>query len=368
MKKIIILMVGMCILPLYLFGQNNQNFTIQGNSINHAGTMVYLQESSLEKKINRIADSCIINKDGSFILKTSKTGEHLFSLQLSEKPHPKTLIYLINDTNLVTVQLNEVNSNESTITGSPASKELQEYIVKQNVYYSELKALSDVKDDSEKLNAERQKVFSKLSMLFTSALSQASNATVAVYILLSNPELQDKEALAYANQVLKKFPASRELKAYVNNIETTLENDSQKKDLVGQEAPYFSLPDTHGQKAVLQSIKSKYTLVDFWASWCLPCRIENKNQKLLYDEYKDRGFTIIGVSMDTDNQKWLNAVKHDDLPWTQLHESKAFSSDLAKSYHLTSLPSNVLIDQNGTVIAVDIFRDELKNKLNELIR
>ncbi len=141
------------------------------------------------------------------------------------------------------------------------------------------------------------------------------------------------------------------------------ESQEYNKGLIGKKAPSFSLPDAHGKKITFQSIKNKYVLVDFLASWCGPCRMENKNVRTLCEQYKDKGFIVIGISFDENKEQWLKAVQKDKLSWLQLQNSKSFSSSVAASYKIVGLPSNVLLYPNGNVITVNIFRDELKNKL-----
>lgn len=369
MKLLFILLVS--ILPVCVLGQN-KTFTVTGTIKNHNGTMIYLKENSIEKKINRFSDSCSIGRDGSFTLKILNTGEHLISLLLSTRPKTDKLATLINDTDSIGIQLDAANPSNHTITGSVASKELDVYISQLNIYYSELRALSSQKGDPEKLKTERKNILSKRDSLYTTAIAAVSNPIVAIYILSSNPEIRFENTLTTAKQLFKKNPGSGELKAYINNLEEIVKNqhESQEynKGLIGKKAPSFSLPDAQGKKVTLQLIKNKYVLVDFWASWCEPCRMENKNVRALYEQYKDKGFTVIGISFDENKEQWLKAVQKDKLSWLQLQNSKSFSSSVAASYKIVGLPSNVLLDPTGNVIAVNIFRDELKNKLAELIK
>jgi thiol-disulfide isomerase/thioredoxin len=116
----------------------------------------------------------------------------------------------------------------------------------------------------------------------------------------------------------------------------------------------FTLPDKDGKEFKLSSLKGKYVLVDFWASWCAPCRAENPFMLKAYNELKDKNFEIVGVSLDETRAAWLKAVEQDKLPWTQVSDVKGFKTEIAIRFGITAIPQNVLIDPDGKVIAKDL--------------
>ena len=118
----------------------------------------------------------------------------------------------------------------------------------------------------------------------------------------------------------------------------------------------------------LSSLKGKYVLVDFWASWCGPCRRENPNVVKIYDEYKDKGFDIFGVSYDTKKDNWRNAIKDDGLTWNQVSDLKGWENATSDVYGIKAIPSNMLLDKDGKVIAKNIFGKRLSDKLAKLIK
>jgi peroxiredoxin len=120
---------------------------------------------------------------------------------------------------------------------------------------------------------------------------------------------------------------------------------------VGYPAINFTLPDLNGKEVSLSSYKGKYVLVDFWASWCGPCRGENPAVVAAYQKYKDKGFDILGVSLDNNKDKWKQAVEKDNLTWTHVSDLKGWQSDVAHKYSVTSIPFNVLLDKDGKIIA-----------------
>ncbi len=138
---------------------------------------------------------------------------------------------------------------------------------------------------------------------------------------------------------------------------------------IGSPAPAFTLTDTLGNPISLASFKGKYVLVDFWASWCKPCRQENPNVKKAYNTYKDKGFNVLGVSVDEEKQQaqWLAAIRHDQLTWAQVY-TKGWETDVVKAYHITAIPQNFLLDPNGIVIAKNLRGEELQIKLESLFK
>lgn len=134
-----------------------------------------------------------------------------------------------------------------------------------------------------------------------------------------------------------------------------------------QRAPNFTLNDVHGQPVSLESYRGKYVLLDFWASWCGPCRDENPNLLAAYKKYKDSNFEVLAVSLDTKKELLLKAIQEDKLPWTQVCDFKASSSEVAQQYEISSIPANVLIDPNGFIVAKDLRGESLHDKLSKFL-
>ena len=157
----------------------------------------------------------------------------------------------------------------------------------------------------------------------------------------------------------------------------TLTKLKEKSDLlakqmgtaVGKMAPDFTQNDVNDKPVSLTSYKGRYVLLDFWASWCAPCRAENPNLVRAYAKYHNKNFDVLGVSLDRSNAKqaWLNAIKNDGLTWTQVSDLKFWDNDVAKLYSVNAIPQNFLIDPNGKIIARNLRGEELNKKLAELL-
>ncbi|MCC7526012.1 MAG: AhpC/TSA family protein [Chitinophagaceae bacterium] len=143
--------------------------------------------------------------------------------------------------------------------------------------------------------------------------------------------------------------------------------DAAQTTAVGSIAPDFTLNDVNGKPISLASFKGKYTLVDFWASWCGPCRQENPTVVKAYNTYKSKGFDILGVSLDEKKDKWEQAIQQDKLAWTQVSDLKGWESDAAALYGIKAIPMNYLLDKEGKIIAKSLRGEELIKKLGEIL-
>ncbi|MDB5000436.1 MAG: hypothetical protein JWR76_1513 [Mucilaginibacter sp.] len=176
-----------------------------------------------------------------------------------------------------------------------------------------------------------------------------------------SPDVAEVEPLYESlSDELKKSEQGRQLKSAI---------DALKLTAIGAMAPDFIQNDVNGLPVRLSSFKGKYVLIDFWASWCGPCRQENPNVVRTYNKYKNKNFTILGVSLDRESGKsaWLAAIKNDGLTWTQVSDLKYWNNLAAAVYGVRSIPQNFLIDPTGKIVAKDLRGDDLDNKLAELL-
>ncbi|MCS4434593.1 peroxiredoxin family protein [Aquiflexum gelatinilyticum] len=158
----------------------------------------------------------------------------------------------------------------------------------------------------------------------------------------------------------EKYPNTKMIQSLMNQL------DDMRALSIGQVAPEISLPNPNGELIKLSDLRGKYVLIDFWAAWCRPCREENPNVVRLYNQYKDQGFEVFGVSLDRTKEAWVKAIADDNLTWTHVSDLKYFNSEAAAIYQINAIPATYMLDPEGKIIGKDLRGASLENKLKEI--
>ncbi len=169
-----------------------------------------------------------------------------------------------------------------------------------------------------------------------------------------------KEHYEMLSEEIKQLPLAKSLKSALDK-RSTVET--------GSKAPQFSGPDPNGNELALTDLMGKVTLIDFWAAWCKPCRVENPNIVRIYNKYHDQGFNIIGISLDREDQRdrWLQAIEEDKLTWPQISSLQFWEEPIAQLYGVRAIPAAFILDENGVIVATNLRGDDLENKVKELL-
>jgi len=179
-------------------------------------------------------------------------------------------------------------------------------------------------------------------------------------------EMND-EAQEYYDALTPEIKKTSNAITILKKLELLKEKEEKEKSTaIGAKAPIFSAPGPDGKEIVLNDVLGKVTLIDFWAGWCKPCRMENPNVVAVYNKYHDKGLNIIGVSLDRDAATWKKAIDDDGLTWNHVSHVKYFGP-IAQLYNVDAIPAAFLLDENGVIIAKNLRGPELENKIAELL-
>lgn len=329
-------------------------------------------------------DSVIISKDKTdFTLHALTNNQGVFDIMIDVGG---PMIPLVNDVSELSIVIDpSKRENFYAITGSPASTSLQTFITDYNKNYQNMDRAFQQIDSLKKMSApdsvlieatnkknQRLEEMNKFLRVFLKGVEHPSVASFALgqsFQTLPQAEFE-KELFRLAAQ----FQSDASLAKLKTQYETfkaqsaASEKRQKESSWVGKKVPEFSLPDANGKSISLASFRGKYVLVDFWASWCGPCRKENPNVVAAYNQFKNKNFTILGVSLDEEKSKWLEAIKADGLAWTHISDLAYWKSAAVTTFKFEGIPFNILVDPNGTVIAEGLRGDDLTKKLAEVLK
>ena len=347
-------------------------YTINGKITGIAkGEMIICRKMMAD---DAVADTAFAAADGSFSFKGEVAEPMITSIYL-----PKTVeetqmaISFFTEVGTTNIEADVLALNKAKVNGGNSNKDLQAITAITEKYYVQMKVLGD---SLRKLyDAGKMEAVMKLEQQYLQ-LEQKQKEDIADFIK-NNPKSYASAYYAYQLNTDATDP-SKALKAF-ESLDKSIQSsfyaqklkkiaDALQATAIGSIAPDFTLQSIDDKPVALSSLMGKYVLLDFWASWCGPCRKENPNVVKAYNQFKNKNFTVFGVSLDEDKIAWQNAVLKDQLAWQHVSDLKGWRSSAAALYGVQSIPANFLLDPSGKIIAKDLRGEDLEKMLASILK
>jgi peroxiredoxin len=369
MKKNFFISVSFILLTVLFFScKDNNAFTISG-TVNNPGSLkkIYLLEA--DSSHISVVDSTSLSDQGKFEFKRQAPYANLFKIRMGG-----TIFDFIaknGDAIDFTTSLTD-NTHAYQITGSDESDRIKAFNKISNFYVDQSNKIgSEYQDKVQALGKESdsltnaymplfQKTMGDYNSAITKFIGENKQSLAGFYAATSlDAIVNEQQLIAYADSIKDNFKDNPNVQRFIKQMEDI------KPISLGHKAPDFTVAGVDGKPIKLSDYKGKYVMLDFWASWCAPCRAENPNVVKQYAIYKPLGLNILGISLDQDKDKWTEAIAHDKLVWQHGSDLKNFEGPTERLYHIEAIPSNFIIDPQGTIIAKNVTGSQLEEFLKK---
>lgn len=309
---------------------------------------------------------------GKFEFSVNQPSPTLYSLEIAEDPSGRMVFFADNGSVQLDIQKGNVGGGK--VTGSLSNSELNQFNAMMALQDQKLEDLKEVyanlepSGDLESKQDSVEKIFNdavtQREVALRGWIAQHPKSFVSPLMVVLN--YSDDGNSDVMRSLFERFSPEVKASYYAKHLEGLLIKLEALQ--VGKIAPAFTQADVNGKSVALDSYKGKYVLIDFWASWCGPCRMENPNLVRTYQKFKDKNFDILGVSLDNNKAKWLQAIQDDQLTWAHVSDLKYWQNEVALQYGVESIPANFLLDKEGKIIAKGLRGAQLEQALEQLLK
>lgn len=374
MKKLFVIALAAFVVACQDNNKESNEPTFKGSISNvEDSTAIYL--SQLGNTGQPQAIDTVMVKDGKFEIDLPKVDFETLNILTLEGGRGNVIF--INENEPITATVYKDSLRSSKVEGGKSNELFNDYV-------SEIKSLrAEMQKMVEQYQANNPNLRQNPALMQEIQQKQKElqeNNTGKFQKMISENPQSLVSALILSDMMNGKSLSTNKFKELFENLDEEVKNSEIGKQLnetiqkatataVGSKAPEFSAPTPEGEQLALKDALGKITIVDFWASWCKPCRIENPNVVKLYNEYHDKGLNIIGVSLDKNGQKdkWLKAIEDDGLTWQHVSNLQYWQGPVAQLYNVRSIPATFILDENGVIIAKDLRGEALRAKVSEML-
>ena len=374
MKKLFVIALAAFAVACQDNNKESNEPTFKGSISNvEDSTAIYL--SQLGNTGQPQAIDTVMVKDGKFEIDLPKVDFETLNILTLEGGRGN--VVFINENEPITATVYKDSLRSSKVEGGKSNELFNDYV---SEIMSLRKEMQKMVEQYQANNPNLRQNPALMQEIQQKQKELQENNTVKFQKMISENPQSLVSALILSDMMNGKSLSTNEFKELFENLDEEVKNSEIGKQLnetiqkatataVGSKAPEFSAPTPEGEQLALKDALGKITIVDFWASWCKPCRIENPNVVKLYNEYHDKGLNIIGVSLDKNGQKdkWLKAIEDDGLTWQHVSNLQYWQGPVAQLYNVRSIPATFILDENGVIIAKDLRGEALRAKVSEML-
>ena len=364
---IILSIVGQACIQSQSSGADDDSYVKIEGKINHPAAEGHVVLEEIGQSDVSVVDTLLVSSDSTFRYSLQDVEPGFYRINFYGRQYVNLIL---DDENVQVTADGDRPDGFAQVEGSTDTdyfnavndimQDMQRQINSMNADYMKARADEDIEAMNE-IEQRYKQIEQENSNKIKSKIKEMGTSLAAFYAVnYLDAEREFPFLKELADRFQEELPNSRYTQQFVEQV------NALSKLAIGMPAPDIALPNPEGDTVRLSSLRGNYVMIDFWAAWCKPCRMENPNVVRLYDKYKDKGFEIYGVSLDRTKDAWVEAIAKDNLTWKHVSDLQYFNSEAAALYNINAIPATVLLDKEGKIIAKNLRGQALEEKLAEI--